>query len=82
MDTKTYMRREQAASYLNERLGYGSARWLAKLATSGEGPAFRRSGRIILYTQDALDRFCQERVSEEFRSTSEYRAAAKELEPA
>gem|GEM_PF-643899 len=72
---KQFLRRTEAAAYLKERYGHGSPRTLAKLATLGGGPVFRRRGRIPLYTVEDLDQWALEGMSAPVKSTSELRAA-------
>lgn len=71
MDAKTYLRREQAAAYLQERCGAYTAQTLAKLACVGGGPPFRKAGPFPLYTAEDLDAWLAERMSPPVRSTSE-----------
>jgi hypothetical protein len=67
-----YMRRKPAAQYVRERWGVPcSPNTLAKLATIGGGPVFRRSGRFPLYTTDNLDRWVESKLSNPMRSTSD-----------
>jgi excisionase family DNA binding protein len=49
---KQYLTRKEAAQYL--RL---SNRTLEKWACLGEGPAFRRLGRRVIYDREELDAF-------------------------
>jgi hypothetical protein len=42
---------------------------------TGEGPSFRRSGRLILYDPDDLDSWAKARLTAPLRSTSEIRKA-------
>jgi hypothetical protein len=41
MTPDAYVRRKDAAVYLRERYGFGSARTLAKGAVTGDSPIFR-----------------------------------------
>jgi hypothetical protein len=67
-----YMRRKSAAEYVRARWGVPcSPNTLAKLATIGGGPVFRRSGRTPLYTADNLDRWVESKLSRPMRSTSD-----------
>jgi hypothetical protein len=69
-------RREEAARYLRDSWKIQlSAGTLAKLAVSGSGPEYRKSGRTPLYPQDALDSYAQARLSRRVRSTAELRDA-------
>jgi hypothetical protein len=71
MHPAQYYRRKQAAAYLKSRYGHGSPRTLAKLATLGGGPIFRRFGRIVLYDPADLDAWALARLSAPLRSTSD-----------
>lgn len=71
MEPKTYLRREQAAAYLQERCGAYTAQTLAKLACVGGGPPFRKAGPFPLYTVEDLDAWLDQRMSPTVRSTSE-----------
>ena len=72
---KEFLRRTEAAEYLKEKYGHGSPRTLAKLATLGGGPIFRKFGRVVLYTRDDLDRWALEGMTAPVKSTSELKAA-------
>lgn len=72
MDTPTYLRRNQAADYLQERYGFGTTETLAKLACVGGGPRFRKLGRLPVYTPADLDAWVESRLSAPVASTSEY----------
>lgn len=72
---KDFLRRTEAAEYLKKKYGHGSPRTLAKLATLGGGPVFRKFGRITLYRVEDLDQWALEGMSAPVKSTSELRAA-------
>jgi len=73
MPDPTYLRRKAAAEYIRARWGIPcSDKTLAKLACIGGGPAYRRFGRIPLYTVEDLDQFAQANIGKLVRSTSEY----------
>jgi hypothetical protein len=73
MPDPTYLRRKAAAEYIRARWGIPcSDKTLAKLACIGGGPAYRRFGRIPLYTVEDLDLFAQANIGKLVRSTSEY----------
>jgi excisionase family DNA binding protein len=61
------LRPKEAAEFLG--LGHST---LAKMRTSGAGPAFRKLGRCVRYARDDLKRWADERSR---RSTSEVRAS-------
>lgn len=71
MEVQTYLRREQAAAYLQERCGAYTAQTLAKLACVGGGPPFRKAGPFPLYTQEDLDAWLAARMTPTVRSTAE-----------
>jgi hypothetical protein len=59
-----FLRRKDAAKYIKEKYGFLSEKSLAKLASVGGGPEFRRVGTgkrcIILYEPNALDAWAQQ----------------------
>ena len=66
-----YLRRDQAAQYLQTRYGVGTRQTLAKLACTGGGPIFRKFGRYPVYTATDLDEWAAGRMSGPLASTSE-----------
>jgi hypothetical protein len=66
-----YLRRGRAAEYLLERYGAYTAETLAKLASIGGGPRFRKMGRFPVYTRDDLDAWANARMSAPVSSTAE-----------
>ena len=66
-----YLRRDAAAKYLNGKFGFGTRATLAKLATVGGGPKFRKLGRIPLYTEEWLDDWAEASMGQPMSSTSE-----------
>ncbi len=58
-----FMRRPEASRYLQERYGLYTPDTLAKLASIGGGPRFRKLGRIPLYDPDDLDEWVMSRMS-------------------
>ncbi|OHD05060.1 DNA-binding protein [Sphingopyxis sp. RIFCSPHIGHO2_12_FULL_65_19] len=72
MAEPAYLRRNQAADYLQERYGFGTTETLAKLACIGGGPRFRKLGRFPVYTADDLQAWADSRLSDPVASTSEY----------
>jgi hypothetical protein len=75
MHQRQYLRPADAADYLKSRYGYGAVRTLAKLRVIGGGPAFHRSGRLIVYEPAALDAWALSRLSVPLHSTSDVEAA-------
>jgi hypothetical protein len=66
------LRRKAAAEYLHEAHGLDRApSTLAKLAVTGDGPVFRRLGRIPLYAPADLDAYVTSKLSPRMRSTSQ-----------
>jgi hypothetical protein len=72
MNSDRRLRRSEASEYLSSKWGIKFApSTLAKLACIGGGPVFEHFGRWPLYTQDELDGWVRERLSEPKRSTSD-----------
>ena len=66
------LRRREASRYLQERYGISAKpATLAKYATLGGGPIFRRAGRFPVYDMQDLDDWAESRLSPPVRSTSE-----------
>lgn len=72
--TKTYLRRDKAAQYLQERYGAYTTETLAKLACIGGGPRYQKLGPYPVYTPEDLDAWAQSRMSRPVHSTSELSA--------
>ena len=73
-----YLRRKSAARYIREYWGLPcEPSWLAKLAVTGDGPAFRKCGRFPMYETADLDGWAQGRLSAPMRSTSEHRSSIR-----
>lgn len=71
MQADKYLRRREAAKFLQDKYGVGSEKTLAKLACVGGGPDFHKVGRVVLYTTGALDHWVRSRLSPPRRSTSD-----------
>jgi len=70
-DNDLYLRRKDAATYLHERFGEGSASSLAKLAVTGGGPRYFKYGRkSVFYLRSDLDAWATSRMVPRF-STSD-----------
>ena len=70
--TTTFFNRREASDYLLKRYGLrAKPTTLAKYATIGGGPPFRRAGRFPVYDTDDLDAWAQRRVSPRVSSTCE-----------
>lgn len=63
MTQPVYLRREAAAAYLKERYGAYTTKTLAKLATVGGGPRYRKLGPFPLYQPSDLDEWAGSRMS-------------------
>jgi len=74
MENPAYLRRHQAAEYLQERYGAYTTETLAKLACVGGGPKFRKLGRFPVYTPADLDAWAVSRMSPPVSSTAELAA--------
>jgi hypothetical protein len=75
--TERLERRVAAAAYVTDTYGIPcSPKTLAKLAVVGGGPAFRKAGRIPLYSKEDLDAWARGKLSRRVTSTSELSAAA------
>lgn len=74
MNNLEYLRREQAADYLQNRIGAYTADTLAKMACVGGGPKFRLLGRIPLYTVTELEEWISSKLSKPVATTSELTA--------
>jgi hypothetical protein len=79
MASPRYLRRKQAAQYLNDDWGIPTAAsTLAKKAVVGDGPSFHSAGRIPLYSLDELDRYARAKLGKPRKSTSEIAEGADE----
>jgi hypothetical protein len=66
------MRRTDAARYIRETYAIPCApATLAKYASVGGGPAYKRAGKFPIYARDDLDAWAKSRLSERISSTSE-----------
>lgn len=66
------LNRKEASAYLSEKHGVSrTANTLAKLASIGGGPKFRRLGRHPFYNAVDLDEWVAERLTKVVASTSE-----------
>ncbi|MFL0587687.1 hypothetical protein ACH0BU_13720 [Sphingomonas olei] len=72
---KDYLRRDEAARYLQRRYGAYTAQTLAKLACVGGGPIYRKVGRIALYQAHDLDTWMASRMSGPIENTAQLQAA-------
>jgi hypothetical protein len=63
MEDRAYLRRAEAARYLQERYGAYTAETLAKLACIGGGPRFQKVGPYPLYRPEDLDAWIASRMT-------------------
>lgn len=66
-----YLRRKEAAIYLQKRYGAYTVQTLAKLACVGGGPPFRKLGPFPLYTEAELDLWAEAKMTGRLAHTSE-----------
>lgn len=78
MEQTTFLRRNQAAAYLQERYGAYTTETLAKLACVGGGPRFRKLGPYPVYTPADLDAWAASRMSKPVASTAEFAEQQRE----
>lgn len=75
MSENRYLRRREAALYIQTTFGFPCSRqWLAKLAVIGGGPIYRKAGRTPIYAPSDLDAWALERIGSPQRSTSDVQA--------
>jgi hypothetical protein len=73
-----FLRRKGASDYLEKHWGLKrTARYLAKLAVVGGGPAFRKANRDALYTTEDLDEWALSLIGPRIRSTAEVAKSRK-----
>jgi hypothetical protein len=68
---ENFLRRKDAAAYLKEHFGFGTASTLAKAAVFGNGPVYCKRGRIPLYRAADLDAWASSQLTGPLRSTSD-----------
>jgi hypothetical protein len=74
--------RPQAAAYIAAHYFPCSGRTLAKFASLGTGPAYRRVGRsIVLYSIEDLDAWAKARLSPPIVRARDLKAPAREARP-
>lgn len=74
---RIYLRRKQAADYLQHNYGAFTVGTLAKLACIGGGPQFLKCGKYPLYTPEDLDAWAESRMSATIFSTSQLHNSQK-----
>lgn len=72
-------RRREASEYIESTFGFPvSPRTLANYAVSGGGPAYRKVGRVPLYSALDLDDWAKSRIGPLVNSRSELRATNRQ----
>jgi hypothetical protein len=72
------LRRQGAAQYLADVHGQPCApKTLARLASQGGGPPFRKAGKYPLYEPDDLDEWALARLSRKVARVAEFKAPEK-----
>jgi hypothetical protein len=71
-----FLRRKAAGEYLKTKYGFGSEKTLAKLASVGGGPTFRKATNAAIYAPDDLDAWALSKIGTPQRSTSDVGEAA------
>lgn len=69
-ETRKFLSRPEAAAYVADMGLPCTTGTLAKLASTGGGPAFRKFGRTVRYVLEDLDAWVASRLSAPVRSTS------------
>jgi hypothetical protein len=78
-----FLRRRQAADYLLTKYGFGAAATLAKGVVTGDSPEYRKAGRMVVYTTQALDEWALTKIGPPRKSSSDKpEGAAKGAEAA
>lgn len=75
MEDFQFLRRKDAGAYLKNTYGFGSEKTLAKLATIGGGPVYRKASNAALYRREDLDAWALAKIGEPQASTSDRKAA-------
>ncbi len=70
--SETYLSRKEASTFLSALGLFIAPSTLAKLASVGGGPVFRRFGRQVKYLPSDLIAWAETRLSGPVRSTSEF----------
>lgn len=71
MPPSQFMRRKDAAQYLRNKFGVGSPATLAKFATLGGGPTYRKNGKHPIYLAEDLDAWALSKIGPAQTSTSQ-----------
>jgi c-di-AMP phosphodiesterase-like protein len=70
-DERDFLRRRNAAAYLLKKYGFGAEKTLAKGAVTGDSPEYRKAGRLVLYTREALDKWALAKIGAPQNSSSD-----------
>jgi hypothetical protein len=71
---KRDMTRIEAARYITDNWFPRSPKTLAKLAVIGGGPAFRKAGRVPLYSASSCDQYGKSKIGPLVHSTADLMA--------
>jgi hypothetical protein len=73
-EDRQFLRREEAAAYLQRKYGVYTVPTLAKLAVTGGGPPFQRFSRFPVYKAEDLDAWATARLTKTVTKTCELAA--------
>lgn len=74
MSEPLFLNRADAAKRLRERYGMSTSKqWLARAATSGDGPPYVRAGKAAIYEIIELDAWALARMSRPVRRAADLR---------
>lgn len=79
--SETYLSRKEASTFLSALGLFIAPSTLAKLASVGGGPVFRRFGRQVKYLPRDLVSWAEDRLSGPVRSTSQFAVDEQEENP-
>lgn len=66
-----FLRRRDAAKYLQEKYGFGAEKTLAKGVVTGDSPEYHKAGQLVLYTPEALDKWALGKIGAPQKSSSD-----------
>ena len=67
--------RREASEYLRQKGIIRTPKTLAKYASTGGGPKYKKDGRLVKYQPPQLDIYAREQLTELMSSTADYKAA-------
>jgi hypothetical protein len=70
MMTEGFLRRKAAAEYLLGKYGFGARQTLAKGVVTGDGPIYRKAGKLVLYRREDLDAWAASKIGGPQKSSS------------